>query len=54
MEKGDLTVGEVYEVFPFGNTLYVLDLTGKEIKETLEITGVTYIQTSKTTNKKLM
>ena len=38
IEKGDLTVGEVYEVFPFGNTLYVLDLTGKEIKETLEIT----------------
>jgi 5'-nucleotidase / UDP-sugar diphosphatase len=37
IQKGDLTVGKVYEVFPFGDTLYVLDLTGKEIKDTLEI-----------------
>jgi 5'-nucleotidase len=36
IEKGGLTVGKIYSVFPFGNTLYVIDLSGKAIKETLE------------------
>ncbi|MBZ1407906.1 5'-nucleotidase C-terminal domain-containing protein, partial [Escherichia coli] len=30
------TVGKVYEVLPFGNTLVVMDLKGKEIKAALE------------------
>lgn len=29
--KGPITVGKVYEVLPFGNTLVVMDLKGKEI-----------------------
>ncbi|WOO44691.1 multifunctional 2',3'-cyclic-nucleotide 2'-phosphodiesterase/3'-nucleotidase/5'-nucleotidase [Bacillus subtilis] len=36
IEKGDITLGEVLNVMPFGNTLYVADLTGKQIKEALE------------------
>jgi len=34
--KGPITVGKVYEVLPFGNTLVVMDLKGKEIKAALE------------------
>ncbi|MCP4071525.1 MAG: bifunctional NAD pyrophosphatase/5'-nucleotidase, partial [Hyphomicrobiales bacterium] len=33
---GDLTVGTVYTLMPFGNTLFVLELTGKEVKTVLE------------------
>nr|WGE04290.1 5'-nucleotidase C-terminal domain-containing protein [Bacillus subtilis] len=35
IDKGDITLGEVLNVMPFGNTLYVVDLTGKQIKEAL-------------------
>jgi 5'-nucleotidase/UDP-sugar diphosphatase len=34
--KGSITVGKVYEVLPFGNTLVVMDLKGKEILAALE------------------
>ncbi len=34
--KGDITVGDIYEVLPFGNTLVVIDMKGSEIKDTLE------------------
>lgn len=34
--KGPITVGKVYEVLPFGNTLVVMDLKGREILEALE------------------
>ncbi len=34
--KGSITVGKVYEVLPFGNTLVVMDLKGSEIKAALE------------------
>ncbi len=33
---GDVTVGQVLEVLPFGNTVTRLDLTGRQIKEALE------------------
>jgi 5'-nucleotidase len=33
---GDVTVGTVYTLLPFGNTLAVLDLTGGEIRDLLE------------------
>jgi 5'-nucleotidase/UDP-sugar diphosphatase len=36
LKKGALTVGDVYELFPFGNTLVVLKLTGKQVKAILE------------------
>jgi 5'-nucleotidase/UDP-sugar diphosphatase len=36
LEKGSLTIGDVYELFPFGNTLVVLKLTGKQVKAVLE------------------
>ncbi|MGE0087623.1 MAG: choice-of-anchor I family protein [Desulfococcaceae bacterium] len=38
--QGDLTVGKSYELLPFGNTLYILELTGAEIRTALQ-TGVT-------------
>ncbi|MCJ2148354.1 multifunctional 2',3'-cyclic-nucleotide 2'-phosphodiesterase/3'-nucleotidase/5'-nucleotidase [Bacillus paralicheniformis] len=34
--KGDITLGDVLTVMPFGNTLYAADLTGAQIKEALE------------------
>lgn len=37
IDQGPITVGEVITVLPFGNTLATMDLTGKEIKETFEI-----------------
>ncbi|AWG39416.1 multifunctional 2',3'-cyclic-nucleotide 2'-phosphodiesterase/3'-nucleotidase/5'-nucleotidase [Bacillus amyloliquefaciens] len=36
IDKGDITLGDVLNVMPFGNTLYVADLTGKQIKQALE------------------
>jgi 5'-nucleotidase/UDP-sugar diphosphatase len=38
--KGPITVGKVYEVLPFGNTLVVMDLKGKEILAALENGGL--------------
>lgn len=36
MKAGPVTIGEVLEVLPFGNTLSLVTLTGEEIKNTLE------------------
>ncbi len=36
LTQGDITVGDVLEVMPFGNTLVLVDLTGAEIKDALE------------------
>jgi 5'-nucleotidase len=37
--EGDITVGTVFSMMPFNNTLFVLKLTGKEVRTALE-TGV--------------
>ncbi len=34
--KGEVTVGRVYELLPFGNTMVLFDLTGAELKEVLK------------------
>lgn len=36
INKGPITVGEVIEVLPFGNTLAVMDVTGAELKAAFE------------------
>ncbi|MFO7568244.1 MAG: 5'-nucleotidase C-terminal domain-containing protein [Smithellaceae bacterium] len=36
LEQGDIMVGDVLEVMPFGNTLVLVDLTGAELKTALE------------------
>ncbi|MFB1082181.1 5'-nucleotidase C-terminal domain-containing protein [Jeotgalibacillus sp. JSM ZJ347] len=36
IDAGDITVGEVLTVLPFGNNLVIMNLTGAEILETLE------------------
>ncbi len=36
IDQGDITLGDVLTVLPFGNTLATMDLTGAEIKEALE------------------
>ena len=36
IDQGEITVGEVLTVLPFGNTLATMTLTGAEIKEALE------------------
>ncbi|MBW2736937.1 MAG: 5'-nucleotidase C-terminal domain-containing protein, partial [Deltaproteobacteria bacterium] len=38
--KGQLTMGRVYEVLPFSNTLVVLDVTGAELWAALEVGAV--------------
>ena len=34
---GDITRGDIYELLPFGNTLVMMDLTGAQIREALEL-----------------
>ncbi|MEW5724832.1 MAG: 5'-nucleotidase C-terminal domain-containing protein [Thermodesulfobacteriota bacterium] len=36
LPAGDLTVGRVYSLLPFGNTIYTLELSGAEFKAALE------------------
>ncbi len=36
INEGDLTVGDVYELMPFGNTLVVLELTGADFKAAIQ------------------
>lgn len=36
IDQGEITMGELRTVMPFGNTLFVLDMTGKQLKEGLE------------------
>ncbi|MEK8127846.1 choice-of-anchor I family protein [Paenibacillus filicis] len=36
IQQGVITMGALRTVMPFGNTLYVLDVTGKQLKEGLE------------------
>ncbi|MEG0772741.1 5'-nucleotidase C-terminal domain-containing protein [Clostridium sp.] len=36
LEKGDLTMGDMYTVFPFDNTLVTMELTGADLKKNLE------------------
>ncbi|MBF0521224.1 MAG: 5'-nucleotidase C-terminal domain-containing protein, partial [Nitrospirae bacterium] len=34
--KGNITIGDVYTVMPFNNTLYVMDILGRDLKDALE------------------
>ncbi|GIP59580.1 choice-of-anchor I family protein [Paenibacillus woosongensis] len=36
IDEGEITMGELRTVMPFGNTLYILDVTGKQLKDGLE------------------
>lgn len=36
VRKGDITIGTAYTLLPFANTIFELDMTGAEIKSTLE------------------
>lgn len=36
IDAGDITMGELRTVMPFGNTLFVMDVTGKQLKDGLE------------------
>lgn len=36
IDEGEITMGELRTVMPFGNTLFVLDLTGQQLKDGLE------------------
>ncbi|EQB87934.1 2',3'-cyclic-nucleotide 2'-phosphodiesterase (5'-nucleotidase family) [Clostridium punense] len=49
LAKGELTVGDMYTVFPFDNTLVTLELTGADLKKNIEYgidpnNGVGWIQ----------
>ncbi|AUI67584.1 NAD nucleotidase [Beggiatoa leptomitoformis] len=36
LPQGDITVATAYTLLPFGNTIYVLDMTGAEVKQAIE------------------
>ena len=36
LEKGDITMGDLYEIMPFDNYLVVLDLTGEDLKKAID------------------
>jgi len=36
LPAGDITIGQVYELLPFGNTLVLLDLNGADLKQALK------------------
>ena len=36
IDEGDITMGELRTVMPFGNTLFVMDVTGQQLKDGLE------------------
>ncbi|MFB6473290.1 choice-of-anchor I family protein [Paenibacillus glucanolyticus] len=36
IDEGEITMGELRTVMPFGNTLFVLDVTGQQLKDGLE------------------
>lgn len=42
IDKGDITLGEVQTVMPFGNALAIMELTGAEIREALETSVSAY------------
>ena len=42
LPAGDITVGQIITILPFGNTLSHVDLTGKEIKEVFEHSFAAY------------
>ncbi|MEK3806132.1 bifunctional 2',3'-cyclic-nucleotide 2'-phosphodiesterase/3'-nucleotidase [Bacillus sp. FSL H8-0547] len=46
INEGDITLGEVLTVMPFGNTLFVLDVTGEQIVAALEH-GVSAVEEGK-------
>jgi len=37
LEPGEVTVGDIYAIMPFDNTVFLVDLTGAQIKEALEV-----------------
>ncbi|MGE5679195.1 MAG: 5'-nucleotidase C-terminal domain-containing protein, partial [Pseudomonadota bacterium] len=36
LPAGDITMGVMYEIMPFDNTLYTMDLTGKQVRAAIE------------------
>lgn len=36
LPAGDITMGVLYEIMPFDNTLYTMDLTGKQVRAAIE------------------
>jgi len=36
LERGDVTVGDIYAMMPFDNTIVLVELTGSQLKEALE------------------
>lgn len=44
LQSGVISIGDVLEVMPFGNTLVLIELTGEELKRTLE-EGIDFLMT---------
>jgi 2',3'-cyclic-nucleotide 2'-phosphodiesterase (5'-nucleotidase family) len=36
MAKGDITIGTIYELMPFDNTLFILTMTGEEVQQLMD------------------
>lgn len=39
LTKGNITIGNIYEILPFENSLTILTLKGKDLKQLLEVVG---------------
>lgn len=44
IEPGEITKGKLAEVFPFGNTIKVIKLTGEDVKKALEVSVGAYTE----------
>lgn len=44
LPQGKITLGDVYKVFPFENYLSVIEITGKDLREQLEVFAKTNVQ----------
>ncbi|MFC3746962.1 bifunctional metallophosphatase/5'-nucleotidase [Paenibacillus sp. GCM10012306] len=44
LKQGDITYGNIYSVYPFDNLLYVVTVTGKELKAYMEVSAAHYNQ----------
>jgi 2',3'-cyclic-nucleotide 2'-phosphodiesterase (5'-nucleotidase family) len=41
LERGEVTVGDIYTIMPFDNTVFLVEMTGAQIKEALEVGAAT-------------
>jgi 2',3'-cyclic-nucleotide 2'-phosphodiesterase / 3'-nucleotidase len=54
LQKGDLTMRDMFRLYPFENYLYVMELTGEEIRKTLEYSYGLWFTTMQNENDNIL